>query len=65
MKKIKFKIYGWLTIRHKKENDFNWSFSVFPGMELRVWCNDDKKWYWVTLMFSWLIFGITFDWRKE
>lgn len=62
---MKFKIYGWLTTRHKKEGDFNWSFSVFPGIELSVYCDDNKKWYWTTLVFAWLIFGITFDWRKD
>jgi len=60
---MKFKIYGWHTLR--KKPDFQWSFYFLPHIFLDVWYDDESKWTWTVLIFAWLIFGITFDWRKK
>jgi len=70
--KKKFKVYGWTTI-YKDKQSLNWGVFFLPSIDF-MYRHDDvprrgedgaSESYWITLLFSWLIFGVTFDWRKE
>jgi len=73
--KIKFKIYPWTTINTDhlySEKSIWWGIELLPAINFDYHHDaftdeedGDSEYYMITLMFSWLIFGITFDWRKE
>ena len=61
---MKFKFYFWNTL------DINcgvnsWSFNFFPSIRVDYWADDGNKWSWFCILFSWLTFGFTLDWRNE
>jgi len=59
--KWKFRVYGWTTFHR-----MGWGLNILPSIDLDFWREDKgEPIHWAVLMFSWLIFGITFDWRKE
>ena len=62
MMKIKFKIYVWTMIDNQWPKSIG--FNLVPNINFQLWRYEtDGGWF--TIMFSWLIFGITFDWRRE
>jgi len=73
---MKFKIYGWLGIHrdvHSSEETFeDYSFYLIPGIDIHLdkskWgpCKDEPNGFkgaWLTIIFTWLISGLTFDFR--
>jgi len=62
----KFHIHFWTTIDNHKEG-LDWGINLIPGIDIsRDYSNfKDYKLDWFTIIFSFLIFGITLDWRKE
>jgi len=60
--KIKFKIYFWNTIDNSLPK--SGGFYLFPTIHFERWKYEEGSW-WFTIMLSFLIFGVTFDWRKE
>ena len=73
---MKFQVDFWLNIdrdiRSKEEAFENYRFFLIPGIDFSLNKNkwgpnkDDPNGFkgsWFTICISWLIFGVTFDWR--
>jgi len=67
----KFTIYGWTTIEADEDRS-TIQVTLIPGIEFHIQTHhfnpdndlpDGLNGKWITLVFSWLIFGITFDLR--
>jgi len=61
--KKKFKLYSW-TSPDDNSGIYSWSFEIFPSIRIDYWKVEEGGW-WFCILFSWLIFGLTLDWRKE
>lgn len=59
---MKFRIYPWIGI--DKQEPTTISFELFPSILFDAWL-DKKFGNWITIEISWLIFGLTFDWRND
>lgn len=72
---MKFKVYPWIEIDRRNDDDeksLDWTIELLPLVQINYRFHDFKpsndfpglsKGAWFTILFSWLIFGITFDFR--
>ena len=61
--KLKFKFYAWTT----PDDNYgisSWSLNIVPSIRIDYW-KYKKGGGWFCIIFSWLIFGFTLDWRKK
>ena len=61
--KKEFKIYSWASLDNNY-GIYNWSFQLFPSISIEYWKYEKGGW-WFCILFSWLLFGVTLDWRKD
>lgn len=65
---MKFKIYPWVY-PEKDCGVFTLCIGLIPAIDIDFWKGEDelekKKWWWLIIVFSWLVFGVTFDWRSD